>query len=62
MDISLEAILTAISAVGFPIVAFGAMYWMCYKVIRELQATLAKNTEAITELRNAVKKEEEGKK
>ena len=59
MEISLDAILTAISAVGFPIVAFGAMYWMCYRVIHELQETLAKNTQALTELRNAVKMNEE---
>ena len=58
MDVSLEAIMTAISAVGFPIVAFGAMFWMCFKVIRELQATLTKNTEALIELRNAVNKED----
>ena len=39
----MDQILTAISTVGFPIVAFLLMYWQSTKTIKE-------NTKAITEL------------
>ena len=41
-----DALLPAISSVGFPIVAFFLMYQMC-------KDTIAKNTDALADLREA---------
>jgi len=43
-----EALLPAISSVGFPIVAFFLMYQMC-------KDTISKNTDALAELKEAFK-------
>ena len=42
-----NAIMTAISTVGFPIVACGAMYWYMLKANQERREDNAKFTEAI---------------
>lgn len=44
-----ESLLTAISTVGFPIVAFFAMYKMS-------NDTIQKNTDALNELKEVIKK------
>lgn len=56
-----DAILTAISAVGFPIVAYGAMFWYMVNMSKEhkeeinaLKDALNSNTLALTELKNVV--------
>lgn len=47
MEEVVSAVSELVSNVGFPIAAFCAMYFMCYKVMRE-------NTQAISELRTVV--------
>jgi len=47
----LQVITQAIGAVGFPIVACGALFWMINTTMKEL-------TGAITELTKAISKEE----
>ena len=39
-----QAIIQAISTVGFPIVAFGLMYYMVNNSVKELKDTVSKNT------------------
>lgn len=54
----LNAILQAISSVGFPIVAAGAMFYLNYKTtaaINDLSKTVALNTEAINDLKEKIK-------
>lgn len=60
MDANL--ILQAISTVGFPICACGALFWMINKQdeshkeeINSLRAVLEANTQALTELKDMIK-------
>lgn len=60
MDINV--ILQAISTVGFPICACGALFWMVNKQdeshkeeINSLRAVLEANTQALTELKDMLK-------
>lgn len=60
MDVNL--ILQAISTVGFPICACGALFWMINKQdeshkeeINSLRAVLEANTQALTELKDMIK-------
>lgn len=62
MDIS--SILTAVSTVGFPIVACGAMFWMINKMsdqhkdeMSEVTRSINHNTVAITKLCELINKE-----
>lgn len=48
MDFS--QILQAVSTVGFPIVAFGLMYYMINTSLKELKENLTKNTSVIEKL------------
>lgn len=43
-------ILQAVSTVGFPIVAFGLMYYMINTSLKELKENLTKNTSVIEKL------------
>ncbi len=52
-------VLTAISSVGFPIVACCAMFYLCYKTMNILNnnnQALENNTEAIKELKEKIGK------
>ena len=58
----MNAILQAISTVGFPICACGALFWMVNKQdashkeeINSLRSVLEANTQALTELRDMIK-------
>lgn len=58
----LNIILQAISTVGFPICACGALFWMVNKQdeshkeeINSLRSVLEANTQALTELRDTIK-------
>lgn len=60
MDVNV--ILQAISTVGFPICACGALFWMINKQdeshkeeINSLRAVLEANTQALTELKDMIK-------
>ena len=60
MDVNV--ILQAISTVGFPICACGALFWMVNKQdaqhkeeINALRSVLEANTQALTELRDMIK-------
>jgi hypothetical protein len=60
MDVN--AIITAISTVGFPICACGALFWMINKQdeshkqeVSSLRAVLEANTQALTELKDMIK-------
>lgn len=60
MDVNV--ILQAISTVGFPICACGALFWMVNKQdeshkeeINSLRAVLEANTQALTELKDMLK-------
>ena len=66
MDINL--ILQAISTVGFPICACGALFWMVNKQdeqhkaeITALRSVLEANTQALTELKDTIKYTREDK-
>ena len=57
-------IITAISTVGFPVVACGALAWYVYKLtqthraeVEKLADVIANNTRAIEKLTREVKKE-----
>ena len=57
-----NVILQAISTVGFPICACGALFWMVNKQdaqhkeeINALRSVLEANTQALTELRDMIK-------
>ena len=57
-----NVILQAISSVGFPICACGALFWMVNKQdeshkeeINALRSVLEANTQALTELRDMIK-------
>lgn len=45
MDV--QAIISAIGTVGFPIVACAALFWMINKSVKELTAAVNNNTAAI---------------
>lgn len=47
---TMQAVQTFISSVGFPIVAFAAMFWMMNTTIKELTATISANTQAVAKL------------
>lgn len=54
----IQVFINAISSVGFPIVACGAMFYLNYKTtqaINDLSKTVALNTEAINDLRDKIK-------
>lgn len=60
MDVNI--VLQAISTVGFPICACGALFWMINKQdeshkqeINSLRAVLEANTQALTELKDMIK-------
>lgn len=60
MDVNI--IMQAISTVGFPICACGALFWMINKQdeshkeeINSLRAVLEANTQALTELKDMIK-------
>lgn len=66
MDVN--AIMMAISTVGFPICACGALFWMINKQdeshkqeINSLRAVLEANTQALTELKDMIKYTKGGK-
>lgn len=66
MDVN--AIMTAISTVGFPICACGALFWMINKQdeshkqeINSLRAVLEANTQALTELKDMIQYTKGGK-
>lgn len=47
---AMQAVQSFISSVGFPIVAFAAMFWMMNTTIKELTATISANTQAVAKL------------
>lgn len=47
---TMQAVQSFISSVGFPIVAFAAMFWMMNTTIKELTATISANTQAVAKL------------
>ena len=58
----INVILQAISTVGFPICACGALFWMINKQdeshkqeVNSLRAVLEANTQALTELKDMIK-------
>lgn len=66
MDVNM--ILQAISTVGFPICACGALFWMINKQdeshkqeINSLRSVLEANTQALTELKDMIKYSREDK-
>lgn len=66
MDVNM--ILQAISTVGFPICACGALFWMINKQdeshkqeINSLRAVLEANTQALTELKDMIQYTKGGK-
>lgn len=66
MDVNV--IMQAISTVGFPICACGALFWMINKQdeshkeeINSLRAVLEANTQALTELKDMIKYTREDK-
>lgn len=52
---NLQDILTAISTVGFPIVAFGAMFWYNYKTVNKINESVNENTKVTQELSLLIK-------
>ena len=48
MDV--QAILNAVSTVGFPIVACCGLFWFCNKLIDKITTVISDNTEAINKL------------
>lgn len=58
-----EALLNAISVVGFPIVAYGAMFWYMVELNKQhkeemntIRQSLDANTQAVVELRELVRR------
>lgn len=58
-----DAIMNAISIVGFPIVAYGAMFWYMVELNKQhkdemdtIRQSLDSNTQAVIELRELVKR------
>lgn len=47
---TMQEMQTLISSVGFPIVAFAAMFWMMNTTIKELTTTISANTQAVAKL------------
>ena len=56
---SAETISTLISTVGFPIAACGGLFWMLNTTLKELRASIDRNTEAVTKLCTSIDKERE---
>ena len=61
-DMDTNALMTAVTTVGFPIVAYGAMFWYMVKLqeshkseMDTLRKALDENTSAITQLKELVK-------
>lgn len=48
MDV--QAVINAISTVGFPIVACCGLFWFCNKLIDKITTVISDNTEAINKL------------
>lgn len=46
----MQAVQSFVSSVGFPIVAFAAMFWMMNTTIKELTVTISANTQAVAKL------------
>lgn len=58
-----ESLMNAISLVGFPIVAYGAMFWYMVELNKQhkdemdtIRQSLDSNTQAVIELRELVKR------
>ena len=58
-----DALLNAISVVGFPIVAYGAMFWYMVELNKQhkeemntIRQSLDENTKAVVELRELVRR------
>ncbi len=58
-----EALMNAISVVGFPIVAYGAMFWYMVELNKQhkeemntIRQSLDANTQAVVELRELVRR------
>lgn len=58
-----DALMNAISLVGFPIVAYGAMFWYMVELNKQhkdemdtIRQSLDSNTQAVIELRELVKR------
>ncbi len=63
MEMDAEALMNAISIVGFPIVAYGAMFWYMVELNKQhkdemdtIRQSLDSNTQAVIELRELVKR------
>lgn len=61
----MNELMQAISTVGFPIVAYGGMFWYIVKLndnhkeeIKLMRESLNQNTLALIELKEAIKKDE----
>lgn len=61
----MNELIQAISTVGFPIVAYGAMFWYIVKIndnhkeeINLMRESLNQNTLALIELKDAIKRDE----
>lgn len=61
----MNELIQAISTVGFPIVAYGAMFWYIVKLndnhkeeIKLMRESLNQNTLALIELKDAIKRDE----
>lgn len=55
MDV--QAVLTAISTVGFPIVACCGLFWFANKMVDKMTTTVEENTIAINKLSEKLDKE-----
>ena len=55
---AVEPIVTAISTVGFPIVACCGLFWFTNKLVDKITTVIAENTVAIKELSTILKEDE----
>lgn len=55
----MTAIVQAVSTVGFPIVACGAMFWLCNSTMKDLRDSIAENTKALIELRGHIENDQD---
>ena len=55
---TLQTILTAISTVGFPIVACCGLFWYSNKMLDKMTSTIEENTIAITKLSEQLEKDD----
>lgn len=53
MDVN--AIMQAVGSLGFPIVAYGLIFWLFKEELRDVKEALAQNTIVMTELRDALR-------